>query len=131
MSLVLAITWTMTPYATACDAKGDRDALRRLLLQGTRGSLFVAAVIGAGLLIAGEDFLNIWMDPKFLDGNTSYMVMVYLAWATLARASTSCGRQVLFGMRRMKLLATLAAVEATLNIGLSVVLVHLLTVAYF
>ena len=124
MSLVLAITWTMTPYATACDARGDMDALRRLLLKGTRGSLFIASVICAGLLLAGDEFLLIWMDPQFLDEGTSYAIMAVLAWATLARASTSCGRQILFGMRRMKLLASLAFAEAGLNIGLSIVLVQ-------
>jgi O-antigen/teichoic acid export membrane protein len=124
MSLVLAITWTMTPYATACDARGDMDALRRLLLKGTRGSLFIASVICAGLLLAGDEFLLIWMDPQFLDEGTSYAIMAVLAWATLARASTSCGRQILFGMRRMKLLASLAFTEAGLNIGLSIVLVQ-------
>lgn len=128
MSLILAITWTLTPYATACDSRGDIEALRQLLLKGTRGTMFVAAVIAAGFLLAGDEFLPVWLDdparfpPDVIQ--SCYHVLAVLTWATLIRAASSCGRQILFGMRRMKLLASLAFTEATLNIGLSFVLVQ-------
>ena len=81
-------------------------------------------MICGGLLLAGDEFLPIWLDPRFLGGDTSYQVLAILAWATLWRASTSCGRQILFGMRRMRLLAGMAFLEAGLNIGLSIVFVQ-------
>ena len=127
MSLVLAVTWTMTPYATSFDARDDRPALRRLLLNGTRGSVFLTAVICAGILCAGHEFLLLWQDPKFARGDdytSSTTVLHILAWATLVRGSTSCSRQILFGMRKMRTLAGLAFAEAALNLILSLVLVH-------
>ena len=127
MQMILMVTWTMTPYATGRDSLGDRKALRNLLLNGTRGCLFLASVVGAGLLLTGDDFLHQWIDPTLLD-TTAYadaaIILAILTWATLVRASASCGRQVLFGMRRMRVLAGLSCVEAILNLALSVILIH-------
>jgi O-antigen/teichoic acid export membrane protein len=97
MQMVLMVTWTMTPYATACDSKGDRPALRTLLLNGTRGSLFLAAAIGSGLLFTGSAFLHQWINPALLDSQdyaNAGVILMLLTWATLVRASSSCGRQV-------------------------------------
>lgn len=127
MQMVLMVTWTMTPYATACDSKGDRPALRALLLNGTRGSLFLAAAIGSGLLFTGSAFLHQWINPALLDSQdyaNAGVILMLLTWATLVRASSSCGRQVLFGMRRMRLLAGLSSSEAILNVSLSVLLIQ-------
>ena len=127
MQLVLMVTWTLTPYATACDARGDRAALASLLLNGTRGSVFLAAVIGAGLYFTGGEFLHLFLPEKNLV-NPAYQnsagILLILTFATLARASSSCGRQILFGMRRMRLLAGLSFTEAVLNLGISLILVH-------
>lgn len=129
MQMILMVTWTMTPHATSCDARGDRDSLRKLLLNGTRGSLFLASVISVGLLLTGDAFLHQWLLVSALD-STEYasasIILGILTWATLVRASSSCGRQVMFGMRRMRALAGMSAVEAVLNLGISIALIHLI-----
>ena len=124
--LVLAVTWTITPYATKLDARGDRHQLRRLLVEGTRGSTFIAAVVGGGLICVGEDFLGVWLGPQYIDGVdfvSSGYILTLLAVASLARCASSCGRQVLFATRRVKLLAAMSAVDVALTLGLSVALV--------
>lgn len=128
VQLVLMVTWTLTPYAIACEGRGDRPALRRLLRDGTRGSVFLAALIAGGLLSCGRQFLEVWIDipenlrdPAIGDSST---VLAVLTIATLVRASSSCGRQVLFGMGRVRLLAGLGLAEALTNLGLSIVLVR-------
>lgn len=127
--LVLAITWALTPYATALDARGDRAALLRLLDYGTRVSSYVAAVVGAGLLLVGKPFLALWLTdkPELVAGveyTSSAHILHLLAIAALVRGAASCGRQVLFATREMRLLASLAGAEMLLNLGLSVFLVH-------
>ena len=89
--------------------------------------MFLAAVVGAGLLLTGDAFLHQWIDPKLLDTAVyadAAMILAILTWATLVRASASCGRQVLFGMRRMRVLAGLSCAEAILNLTLSIILIH-------
>ena len=124
--LVLAVTWTITPYATKLDAQGDTAQLRRLLVEGTRGSTFLAAVIGGGLLFVGESFLGVWLGPQYIDGQdfvSSGYILSLLAVGSLARAASSCGRQVLFATRRVRALAAMSAVDVVLTLGLSACLV--------
>ncbi len=124
--LVLAVTWTVTPYATKLDARGDRAALQQLLIKGTRGSTFLAAVIGGGLILVGEPFLGVWLGPQYVDGVdfvSSGRILALLAVGSLARGASSCGRQVLFATRHMKLLAAMSGADVVLNLGLSVLLV--------
>ena len=128
LSMISAITWTITPYATSCDARGERDKLVQALLVGTRGTLFLASVIAGGLLLMGKDFLALWMGAKYVASGGSYtssaVILTVLTWAGLVRASQSCGMQVLFGMRKERFLASIAAGEAIANLILSVILVH-------
>ena len=124
--LVLAVTWTITPYATKLDAQGDRAQLRRLLVEGTRGSTFLAAVIGGGLIFVGEPFLGVWLGPKYIEGGefvSSGWILALLAIGSLARSASSCGRQVLFATRRVRRLAAMSAVDVVCTLGLSVALV--------
>ena len=101
--------------------------MRRLLLHGTRVSVFLATVIGVGLLCSGSDFLHVFLPAENLvhpDYHTSGEILAILTVASLARSSSSCGRQILFGMRRMRVLAAMSLAEAALNLGFSLVLVH-------
>jgi O-antigen/teichoic acid export membrane protein len=121
-----AVTWTLTPYATRCDARGDREGLRRIFVDGTRGTFFLAVALCAGMLLVGRDFLAVWMGEKYVSGveyTSSATILAILAVAALARNGQGCGRQVLFAMRRVKLLSLVSLSEAVLNIALSIALV--------
>lgn len=127
LAIVNAVALTFTPYATSCDAKGDREALRNLLLKGTQVVFLLAAAIGGGLIFLGRDFLMLWMGPKYVSGEqyaSSATVLAILTVASLFRLSQSCGLQVLFGMRRVRFLALLFSIEAAANLALSIVLVQ-------
>lgn len=124
--LVCVIVWTITPHATKLDAQGDRAALRALLYPSTRGVLFLASVITGGLCLLGHDFLALWMDPKYVSGElytSSAVVLSILAVSTLVRYGQAAGRQIVFGMRKVRFLAALAGAEAVMNIVLSLLLV--------
>ena len=127
MSIVLAVSWAITPYATAQYAKGDIASLRRLLLLGTRGSTMLGTLLGGGLLLLGHDFLGQWMGWHFVSGQkhpSSAIILAILASATLLRAAQSLARQVLFAMQEVRFLGFLALGESAANLGLSMVLVR-------
>jgi O-antigen/teichoic acid export membrane protein len=127
--LVNSVAWTLTPYATSCDAAGDREALRRLWAAGSRNLFLFAALIGGGLIFLGRDFLAVWMGPAYVSGavyTSSATVMAVLATATLVRSMMTCGKQILFGMRHVEFLAAVAITEAIANVALAIALVHLL-----
>ena len=127
MGIVNAVAWTFTPYATSCDANGDREALRSLLLKGTQAVFLLAAIIGGGLIFLGRDFLMLWMGAKYVSGAqyaSSATILAILTVASLLRLSQSCGLQVLFGMRRVRFVALMFSLEAVANLLLSLVLVR-------
>jgi len=126
MSLVTAITWTFTPYATACHATGDLPALRRLIHRGSRGTLALGTVFATGFLLLGEDFLRQWVGEKYLTGDvypSSATILGILAIAFLFRAKESCNRQILFGTNRVRFLGLLALFEVAVNLVLSAILI--------
>jgi O-antigen/teichoic acid export membrane protein len=125
-AIIASITLTFTPYATSCDAKNDRNALRQLLKVGTRYTMLLASLIGGGLIFLGHDFIKLWMGEKYVSGElyaSSAIILSILATDCLIRLSQSCGRQILFGMRRVGFLALLTAWEATGNLVLSLLLI--------
>jgi len=126
VSIITGLTWTLTPVATSYDAQGDREGLRRLLLDGTRVTFTLAAFIGGGMIFLGHDFLRLWMGEKYVSGEeytSSATILAVLAAAYLVRMSQSCGLQVLFGMRQVRFLAALFCAEAAANLVLSIALV--------
>ncbi|MCA8964961.1 MAG: polysaccharide biosynthesis protein [Planctomycetes bacterium] len=126
MMIINAVAWTLTPYATACDASGDRPALRRLWVSGSKNIFLLAGLIGGGLIFLGHDFLSVWIDPGKVSGEkytSSATIMAVLAGATLLRAMMTCGKQVLFGMRKVRFLARLSMLEAVSNLVLSLILI--------
>jgi len=126
MAIIQTITWTFTPYATSRDAHGDESSLQRLLLSGTRGTVALAAFMGSGLILLGNDFLGLWMGDKYVSGDifvSSGTILSLLTLATFIRLTQSCGFQVLFGMRKVKFLSLLAIIELLSNIILSIVFI--------
>jgi O-antigen/teichoic acid export membrane protein len=127
VAIITGITWTLMPLATAYDAQKDGDGLRRLWLAGTRAAFALSALIAGGLIFLGHDFLSLWMGEKYVLGEpypSSATILAILAAGYLVRLSNNVGVQVLFGMRRVRLLAALFGAEAMANLVLSVILIH-------
>lgn len=117
--------YALTPVATSFDARGDRDRLRRLYLDGTRWMSVGTGLIGGCLFFLGEDFLRLWMGAKYVAGDrytSSAVILAILTGGSLVRNLQNSGLQVLNGMRRVGFMAKLMVIEAVLNLGLSIFL---------
>jgi len=126
ISIINAVAFTFTPHATSCDARGDREGLRLLFLNGTRWIVLYASLIGASMIFLGKDFLRLWMGDRFISGENfppSSLILSILTVAALFRLGMSCGKQICFGIREIKFLALLTFCEAFCNIILSIILV--------
>jgi len=122
-NLLRSVTTTLTPAVSEREAKGDRDGIRRVLLDGTRIVLYIVLPIHLGLMFFGAPFLARWI------GGPQYAELCFPATAILGLTLTigvaqSVASRILYGLGTIRLFARLALVEAALNLILSLALVQ-------
>jgi O-antigen/teichoic acid export membrane protein len=112
---------TFIPMASSLDASGQASSLQKLLLRGTQAMLGLMLPIGLTLLLRGKTFIGLWMGPQYSE--TSGTVLQILLISQFFTIANSTAGQIAYGVDKHKSVATWAAIEAALNLGLSIVLV--------
>ncbi len=119
--VVGALSTTFTPLASGLEASGRSADLQRLLLRGTQASLAIAMPIGLTLFFRGRTFIGLWMGPQYsqISGTVLQILMISLYFAI---ADSTAG-SIMMAIDKHKPVARWAVYEATLNLGLSLLLV--------
>ena len=112
---------TFIPMASSLDASGQASSLRRLLLRGTQAMLGLMLPIGLTLLLRGKTFIGLWMGPQYSE--TSGTILQILLISQFFTIANSTAGQIAYGVDKHKSVASWAAIEAALNLGLSLILV--------
>lgn len=109
--------------AVAADKLGDA---RWLFLRAGRLSLICGLLVYAGMIVFAEPFIRLWMfGPEFDDESVrqAATVMQLLAASKFGLLLVGASVPVLNAMGHVRLTATLAATEAVVNLGLSLLFV--------
>ena len=112
----------LNPVSSALEAKQDTERLATLFFQASKTSVILGLPVCIGFIILGSRFIGLWMGPSF--ALISGRVLVILAIATLFGLPHYCISMVLYGLGRHRIMAQWRAVEAVMNIVLSVTLVQ-------
>lgn len=120
--LVTSMSTTFTPLATSLDAEARKDALRQLLLQGTRAVLILTLPVAVALVIRGKTFITLWMGAPYGPSSGHVLQILVVAQVFVLANATSLG--IAYGMARHRNVAVWAVFEAFANLALSVVLVR-------
>lgn len=121
-ALLRSATTTLTPAISSLEAAGDVDAIRRVLLKGTRWVLYLILPVHVGLIVFGKPFLTIWLgSPEY--ATRCYPALVILSATLSLVVAQSVASRILYGMGRLRLFALMALGEAALNLGLCLLLV--------
>jgi O-antigen/teichoic acid export membrane protein len=112
---------TFIPMASGMDASGQTKSLQQLLLRGSQAALGLMLPIGITLLVRGKTFIGLWMGPQY--SQTSGTVLQILLISQFFTIANSTGGQIAFGTGKHKSVAKWAAIEAVLNLSLSIVLI--------
>jgi O-antigen/teichoic acid export membrane protein len=107
------------PHSTELAARGDRRALAKAILTGTRVSMAVAGPLTLTLGLLAEPALRAWVGAGFAEGA---LVVVFLCGAAAVSALTGTGFLMLQGAGFARRPALLSTGQATLNVTLAVVL---------
>jgi len=119
--VVGALSTTFIPIASGMDASGKTEALQKLLLRGTQGTLALVLPIGITLLLRGKTFIGLWMGKQYSEiSGTVLQILLITLFFTVANNTAS---NIMFGTGNQKTVAKWSILEAAANLTLSIVLV--------
>jgi O-antigen/teichoic acid export membrane protein len=113
---VAKFAYVLSPTASALQASTDRDALRNLLVMGTRYALYMALPMILVLTLLGGHILRLWMGDRY----DQALVLAVLAIGHVAMFSQETTYQILMGMSRHGLPGTAALIAAVLTVPLAI-----------
>lgn len=119
-TLISGISTTMTPRASALEVMGSQEALRTLLIKGTRLASVVMLPIAFTFLERGSSFIRLWIGKEY--GDTSGHILWILALALIVVAPDQVAIAIMGGIDKYKLVVLVACFEALSNVTLSIVL---------
>jgi O-antigen/teichoic acid export membrane protein len=120
-ALTRSATNTLSPAISSLDAAGRVDAIRTVLLRGTKWVLYLILPVQLGLIVFGRPFLTIWMNDAELAAAV-YPVLVVLSMTLSVAVAQSVAARILYGTGRLRLFARMALGEAALNAALGAAL---------
>jgi O-antigen/teichoic acid export membrane protein len=108
------------PHAAELAGAGRTDAVRRLLVTGSRFALAPAALMAAGALALGREGLVAWIDPTFGEAATVLSVLM-VSVALLVPQMVASGVFTMTGHHRLTALAAVLSVGTNLlaSVGLA------------
>jgi O-antigen/teichoic acid export membrane protein len=116
------LTIVLTPAVSTFDARGNQQAIRRVLLDGSRYVLYLVLPIELGFLLLGRPFLSLWLGHEYAE--QSYATLAILALPLALALTQSVSGRILYGMGRLRWLAGATLLEAVANLLLSLALVQ-------
>jgi O-antigen/teichoic acid export membrane protein len=119
---VSSLAQIFVPMSSQSQAKGDLDALRKILVLGNRACAFIIFPITAVLTILGKSVIEAWVGPKYVA--TSYPVLLVLLYPTTLMLAQSASGRTLWGMAKHRTWAWVVLAEGSANLILSVLLVR-------
>jgi len=121
-SLVSGISYTVTPWVSALQARDALHEVQQVLLDAARIATLVVLPIVITFMLRGSTFIGLWMGPEYAGPSGEVLRILGLA------LSLAVGYQVMvatmMGISRHDGLVAAFAIEAVCNIGLSVVWVQ-------
>jgi O-antigen/teichoic acid export membrane protein len=119
--VVSSMSTTFTPLASGLEASSRFAELRKLLIRGTQASLAISLPISLTLLLRGKTFIGLWMGPQYSE--ISGTVLQILIIAQISSVTTNTAGSIMMAIGKHKPVALWTVVEASVNLGLSIVLV--------
>ena len=118
--MVSALGLSFLPMASSMEARGQKDQLRDLLLNGTCATLLVGLPIYTALFFRGDNFIGLWMGQEYAQISGSILQMLLVGQIFLIAQYTNYN--ILCALGKQKPLALRLAGEAVANLILSIVL---------
>jgi O-antigen/teichoic acid export membrane protein len=119
---VNAVAFTVVPRVSALEGVGSMDKARQFILLGSRVATLGLLPIVITFLFRGSTFIGLWMGPQYAEwsGGVLIIISLPLVFAAGRRVMTTA----LMGLSVHRFLLAPFAVEAVMNLTLSIMLVQ-------
>jgi O-antigen/teichoic acid export membrane protein len=121
-SFIGAMTQVFHPYASDQHSRGNKDAVGKALLVGTKTSLLIAMPVGVSFLIIGPAFVGLWVGAQY--GHAASVLLVWLTIPQIVWLSQSTAGNVLLGVGKHRVLTFVNLATGILGIGIGLLLVR-------
>jgi O-antigen/teichoic acid export membrane protein len=121
-TLLSSIAHTITPMASAMQAVGKEDQLRRLTMISSCYATVVMLPIAVTFVVRGKTFIGLWMGRDYAELSGAVLQILVLAW--FFNAANGVTGSILMGISKHRALAPMAMGEGILNLILSIALVR-------
>jgi len=115
----------LVPVVSAHEARGELDPIREKFLQFTRYCVWMMAPVVAITLVLAKPFFTRWVGAEY---HVSAEILILLMWAMAVYVIQLPAQAVLKGMSLHRRLAMFMAIEAAMNLVISIVLARQLGV---
>lgn len=116
---VLQFLKVIMPLASELDASADGRTLRTLYIVASRVTLGMAVPVAVVLVVLGGPILALWVGPAYAE---HARLVAVLAIASLIATSQWPAAEILQGMARHRIVASISLAAGVANIALSVLL---------
>jgi O-antigen/teichoic acid export membrane protein len=110
------------PLASELEAKNDYERLKVLLIDSSKLSLLTGLPICIVYIIAGADFIGLWMGEEY--SKLSGSVLIVLSVSQITSLPHHAISNILYGISKHHITAYLRVFEAIANVTISVILVQ-------
>jgi O-antigen/teichoic acid export membrane protein len=121
--LLIQIVTILTPEIYKMTAKGDNSATRYIYIRASNANAFLCIPVLISCIFFAEDFIRLWMGQEYLE---SARIMQILSISTLFMVWSYPAGTVILGYGHARLAAVITAIEATVSLILSIVLLKVL-----
>ncbi len=124
--IFVRVGFVFYPAAAELDAKADRDGLRSLYLVSSKVMFLGAISCGMIAVTWAQSFFRLWLGAEFA-ASTTYGPVASLFYVLVGGSIISIGQrigyQVLLGMREVRTLSLLFAVQGVFSIVMTILLI--------
>ena len=122
--LTASISRVLLPVITEYNAREAHDEIFKLFILGSKVIILISLPILITLMVIGKDFYLLWLGPDFA---RSHMIFTIMALPSIFLYSQRIGVPILYGTGKHKNWAIFQFFNALLNLGLSILLLKILS----
>lgn len=119
--ICLSFSRVFVPVFSELEASSDSDNMRKIMVSGSKMTLFLSLPFCFSLLVVGQQFITLWIGGNY--GEKAYIIMAILLVPQFFEIPQQVNCSLLFGIGKHRFLSYANTVAGIINLVMSLLLV--------